>query len=70
MTAPASYREISRDEYMDMDNRWHQYRTARTREDAAWMAERLPSASDAEYAVVDRGSFYTIAVRYIGEYPE
>lgn len=55
--------EITRDEYMDNANKWSQYRSARTREAAVWTCERL-SEPETEFAIVNRGSFWTVARRY------
>ena len=62
--------EISKAEYMDPANGWHQYRTSTAKSVAQWMVERLPSVDDAEYAMVDRGRYWTIAVRYTGPNPD
>lgn len=57
--------EITRDEYMNVENGWAQYRSVSTRESAEWMAERLPSEAESEFAIVNRGTYYTIARRFI-----
>ena len=55
--------EITREEYMDPNNGWMQYRSVRSREAAIWYIERLDE-SRRQYAIVNRGSYYTIAERY------
>ena len=55
--------EIPLAEYMNPAHQWTQYRSVSSAEIAEWYAERLPSEAESEFAIVNRGTYWTIARR-------
>lgn len=61
--------EITLTEYMDPANGWSHHRSVLSRESALWYIERM-AESWAEYAIVNRGAYFTIAHREIDRIEE